>query len=115
MAGASLAKLRRRARPVPIVALVGRRVREFRLERGWAQVDLEAHMEGRITRSQISYIENGERHVSLRTLAMLAEALEVHPAELLLDPRASDGDAAVARLLHPPPHTHICRRARWPS
>lgn len=65
--------------------LVGRRVRELRQDRGWQQIDLEAHLDAAVTRSTISYIENAQTFFSKSTLNALARAFEVPEAALFLD------------------------------
>jgi transcriptional regulator with XRE-family HTH domain len=70
-----------------LARVVGLRVRQRREELGWTQVDLEAALEGHLSRAAISYIESGKRSPTLTTLCRLALALGVHPASLLLDPR----------------------------
>lgn len=68
--------------------LIGRRIRELREERGWDQIDLEAHIDGTVKRATISNFETGARLPSLHTLLQLAKAFEVEPAALLLNPSA---------------------------
>jgi transcriptional regulator with XRE-family HTH domain len=66
--------------------IVGGRIRELRLGRGWQQVDLEAHIDGIASRSSISYLETGRTFPSRNTLHALARAFNVPPAALFLDP-----------------------------
>jgi len=66
--------------------IVGRRVRTLRRERGWDQVDLEAHIHETVGRSAISHFETGRTHPSLNTLVEFAQAFDVDAASLLLDP-----------------------------
>lgn len=66
---------------------IGKRIQGLRHANGWGQVDLEAHLDGALTRSTISYLETGSRLPSLRTLQLLADAFGVHPATFLLGPR----------------------------
>lgn len=68
-----------------IARLVGRRIKELRNDRGWAQVDLEEHLDGMVKRATLSDYETGRELPSLRTIVKLAEAFEVDPAELLLN------------------------------
>lgn len=79
--------------------LVGRRIRQLREARGWAQVDLAAHLDGRVQRAMVSDIETARRHPSLATLLKLAEALEVPVAILFLDPQALLTDRVAERAL----------------
>lgn len=81
-----------------LARLVGRRVRQLRVEKGWQQADLEAYTDSAITRSAVSYLENGRIFPSARTWIALAEALEVQPAVLLLDPEVPSHRAALASL-----------------
>lgn len=64
-----------------VVQLLGRNVRRYRKLKGMTQEQfaLEADME----RSYVSDLERGERNPSVRALGRLADALSVHPAELL--------------------------------
>ncbi len=61
--------------------LVAKQVRLIRHERGWSQEELAARC--RIHRTYIGAIERGERNVTLRTLAQVADALGVDPLDLL--------------------------------
>jgi len=65
---------------------LGARVRELRHERGWGQVDLAEHLDGRPKQATLSTIENGRRFPSYRTLEKLVEAFDVEPASLFLSP-----------------------------
>lgn len=69
-----------------LARLIGLRLRQLRNERGWDQVDLEAHLDGHIKRASISDFETGRRLPSLRTLFRIAGAFEVELAELVLSP-----------------------------
>lgn len=63
-------------------ARFGRRLRDFRAERGLSQEEL-AHLSG-LNRSYVGGVERGERNVSLLNIYRLATALHVEPA-LLFD------------------------------
>jgi transcriptional regulator with XRE-family HTH domain len=74
-----------RARPEyfrekPLVVLGGR-VRELRVARGWTQEHL-GHLAGRHW-TYIGSIERGERNVSFLTILALAKLLDVDPAVLV--------------------------------
>ena len=81
--------------------VVGERIRQLRLDRGWRQSDLIAHADETVTDSMLSFIERGERAPSLETLAVLAAAFGVHPAVLLLDPSVPEDEAALALMSIP--------------
>ncbi|MCR9161687.1 MAG: helix-turn-helix domain-containing protein [Nannocystaceae bacterium] len=76
--------------------LLSRRIRELREARGLRQVDLEA--ETGIAQPMLSQIQSGKRNPSLGNLAKIAEALNVRPAVLLLDPRRKKDRAALEAL-----------------
>lgn len=78
---------------------VGARIRNLRYSRGWKQEDLAAHLDIDITRSAISYLENGRRAASLETLLAIASALEVDPVYLLLDPHNDKRHSAAEAIL----------------
>jgi transcriptional regulator with XRE-family HTH domain len=59
----------------------GWRLAEIRRMRGWTQHELSRR--SGINRTYISGLENGERNIGLLNIVRLAEALEVHPIELL--------------------------------
>lgn len=65
-------------------AAFGLRLRELRLARELSQESL-ARKAG-VDRTYVSSVERGKRNVSLETIYLLAEALGVHPAELLKEP-----------------------------
>lgn len=72
-----------------VAQVVGARVREFRGERGWGQVDLEAHLDESPQQASLSAIENGRKYTSCRTVERFAEAFEVEPARFFLAPADS--------------------------
>ncbi len=74
---------------------LGRRVQRLRESRGWRQVDLAEHA-GVIQETTISHIEAGNRFPSAKSLAALAEALEVEVAALFVD---ADHYELVVRLI----------------
>lgn len=61
--------------------LVGRRVKELRVRRGWTQEQL-ADVSG-FSQQYISGLEQGRRNPTIVTLHELAVALGVRPVELL--------------------------------
>lgn len=61
---------------------VGKRIKDIRNARGMKQLDLE--LKTNIYRSDISKIENGLKNLEYFTIARIAEALEVHPSELII-------------------------------
>lgn len=69
-----------------ILAIVGENVTRLRKERGWSQEELAsaAHLH----RTYVGGIERGERNLTVRNLARLADALDVDPYELLIDPHS---------------------------
>ncbi len=79
-----------------MAALVSRRLRELRSERGWNQVRLAT--EAKVGRATVATIEAGHDVPSLRTIEALAAALDVPAASLFLDPsrRARDATAHAA-------------------
>lgn len=68
-----------------IVKTLGRRVRKYRLELGWSQMILAA--ESGLDKSYIGSIERAEVNPSIKKIARIADALQVHVAELLDDRR----------------------------
>lgn len=81
-----------------LVRLIGRRIREIRRERRWGQVDLAEH--SHVKQAQISLIETAERGVSIPTLLEIAEALEVEPAILFLDPNKNQRHQVAIAVLN---------------
>lgn len=66
-----------------VVQTVGRTIRRFRERQGYSQ---EAFAQkAQLDRSYFGRIERGTQNLALRTLCVIAIALEVHPAELLAD------------------------------
>ena len=62
---------------------IGLRIRRYRLRKGKSQEQL-GEMAG-LSRSHITYIERGEKAVSLEALVEISNALEVSTDELLVD------------------------------
>ena len=63
--------------------LHGKRIRQFRKKRGLSQSDLASQIKHATT--YISYIETGQRCMSLETFVEIANALHVSADELLRD------------------------------
>lgn len=63
-----------------LVKMVGERIREIRISKGWTQEELgeKAHLQY----SYIGGVERGSRNISLSTLEKIMDALEVSPNEM---------------------------------
>lgn len=57
------------------------RIRELRVRKGWSQEELAAKCD--LHRTYVGAIERGERNVTLRTLARIADALGCDITDLL--------------------------------
>lgn len=68
---------------VDLLGLLGKRIKELRLERGMSQVDLVAKMQGNIDTTNISRIEAGRTNPTIYSLYRLSEALEISMSELV--------------------------------
>lgn len=66
-----------------LLKLLGKRIQNIRLEKGLAQVDLVAKMQGNIDTTNISRIEAGRTNPTVYTLFRLSEALEISMSELV--------------------------------
>ena len=66
-----------------LLRLLGKRIKELRLERGMSQVDLVAKMQGNIDTTNISRIEAGRTNPTIYSLYRLSEALEISMSELV--------------------------------
>ena len=66
-----------------LLGLLGKRIKELRLERGLSQVDLVAKMQGNIDTTNISRIEAGRTNPTIYSLYRLSEALEISMSELV--------------------------------
>ncbi len=62
---------------------LGKRIRFYRKQRGLSQMALAEAVDCAPT--FISYIENGQKHMSLNTMVLIANALHVSADELLVD------------------------------
>ena len=65
-----------------ICLLFGKKVRDYRLERGFSQEKL-AELSN-LHRTYISAVERGVRSISLANIQRLAEALEIKPHQLFI-------------------------------
>jgi DNA-binding Xre family transcriptional regulator len=63
------------------LALFGQHLIKLRKQRGWSQEKLA--LESGLARSYVGGIERGQRNIALKNICMLADALEVTPAEML--------------------------------
>ena len=66
----------------PFLMKIGTKIRDLRLKKGLSQMDL-AFKCGDIDYSQINRIELGKVNFSVSYISLIANALEVNPAELL--------------------------------
>lgn len=66
-----------------LLSVVGRNIVQARKHKGWSQEQLAAA--SGLHRTYVGGVERGERNLSLKNLARIAAALEVHPSTLLLD------------------------------
>jgi transcriptional regulator with XRE-family HTH domain len=66
-----------------ICVLVGQKIRQLRLKKGWTQTYLSIH--AGVGRNYISDIELGKKEMGLRNLHLLAQSLHVRPADLVQD------------------------------
>lgn len=86
--------------PAPLVdPMIGKRLRDFRLARGWRQEDLG--FASGVSSSNISKIENGNSSPSIGTLMSLANALGIPINALTGSAEATEAerDASFASLL----------------
>ena len=77
-----------------VLAVLGRRVRRARLERGWTIRDVAAR--SGVSLRFLVHLEGGRGNISVRRLADLARALETTPAALLQ--KDEGGRASIALL-----------------
>lgn len=66
-----------------ILKIVGKRIKELRESQGLSQVDLVGKMSGEIDPTNISRIESGRTNPTLYTIFRIAEAMGIHPKEIL--------------------------------
>jgi transcriptional regulator with XRE-family HTH domain len=91
-----------------VLRAFGSRIRQLRYAQGWKQVDLAAQLDWKITRSAISYIENGKKSPSLETVIELSQAFGVEPAALLLQPGGDPRHSAANAILGCPGKGATC-------
>jgi transcriptional regulator with XRE-family HTH domain len=72
-----------RAAPIPLLALVARRIKALRNARGLTQ-DAVAEALG-IASKNVQRLEGGKQNLTLKTLSLVADVLDVEPHELLSD------------------------------
>jgi len=65
-----------------LLKIIGKKVQEIRVSKGYSQVDLVGKIEGSIDTTNISRIESGRTNPTIYTLNRIAEALEVPLSEL---------------------------------
>ena len=66
-----------------LAELFGKAIRQRRLNKGWSQMKLAA--EANLHLTALGSIERGRRNPSLLTVFLIANALEVEPAELIAE------------------------------
>lgn len=66
-----------------LLRILGKRIKKLRLEKGMAQVDLAAKMQGNIDTTNISRIEAGRTNPTVYSLYRMSEALGVSMSELV--------------------------------
>jgi transcriptional regulator with XRE-family HTH domain len=64
-----------------ILIRFGNRVRKLRKDRGWRQIDLAVH--AGISQNHICDLERGQAEIGLKTLELVAKALDTTPSEIL--------------------------------
>ena len=60
-----------------LLKIIGKRIQEIRISKGYSQVDLAGKIKGTIDTTNISRIESGRTNPTIYTLHRIAEALEV--------------------------------------
>ena len=78
---------------IELSRVVGARIRDLRLERGWSLEDMRQR--GAPTPTMLSTIERGIVNTTLPTLATIAKALDVTVSQLFFDPVVDDGNDAL--------------------
>lgn len=66
-----------------ILKLIGKRIKELRIQKGISQADLVGRMEGNIDPTNISRIEAGRTNPTIITLYRIAEAMDMKLADLI--------------------------------
>jgi transcriptional regulator with XRE-family HTH domain len=67
-----------------LLKIIGKRIQEIRISKGYSQVDLAGKIKGSIDTTNISRIESGRTNPTIYTLHRIAEALEVSLDKLIL-------------------------------
>ena len=67
-----------------LLVLVGSRIKEIRISKGFSQVDLASRIPGNFDTTNVSRIESGRTNCTLFTLLKIAQALEVEINDLLV-------------------------------
>lgn len=71
-----------------VVEVVGSSIRRLRVQRGFSQEEFAQH--AHLDRSFYGRVERGSQNIALRTLCIIAAALEVSPSELLAEVTLKD-------------------------
>jgi transcriptional regulator with XRE-family HTH domain len=66
-----------------LLKIIGKRIQEIRISKGYSQVDLAGKINGSIDTTNISRIESGRTNPTIYTLHRIAEALEITLSQLL--------------------------------
>ncbi len=66
-----------------ILKLIGKRIKELRIQKGISQADLVGRMDGNIDPTNISRIEAGRTNPTVITLFRIAEAMDMKLADLV--------------------------------
>lgn len=66
-----------------VLKLIGKKIKDVRLQNGISQADLVGKMQGEIDPTNISRIEAGRTNPTIFTLYRISEALEVKLIDLL--------------------------------
>ena len=72
-----------RMEKLDLLRILGKRIKKLRQDKGMAQVDLVAKMQGNIDTTNISRIESGRTNSTIYSLYRLSEALEVSLSDLI--------------------------------
>lgn len=67
--------------PNELTRVIGERLRRYRKIKGWSQ--LELGIQADVDRSYIGRIENGQVRVTVHTLCLLANALNINITQLM--------------------------------
>lgn len=81
------------------IPLPKNRIRELRQQRGWSLAELGARCMPAMNASQIKKREDGVTAVTIEDMHVIADALEVHPADLLPLPPYNQQEKALLGTL----------------